>query len=296
MCRHVSKYWLFIATTMGWSGIGHDEIGRIAVSNFQSSNTTLFLNDLFESRNVPSFMSGRWADEISDSRPWSKRLHFFNTPYRQCSLSFDKSRDCISGCIVTAIGNYTAIAIDPMTSKSERQEAVKFLIHFLGDIHCPMHGGFAKDSGGNGIAISGIDARYPPTLHSVWDYHIVVKVFDGQRDGLISEPVSSNDTSSIDLSDISNFVSTIASETSSIACSKAYMHSNNTWIEDGDILGNEYWNSMTIVASNQLNKAGIRLARLLDAIADANLINKSADSCSMLAVLVVVVCVLLLVH
>jgi hypothetical protein len=259
--------------TNGWSGIGHDEIGIIALENFNSTETEVYLKNLFETSDVREIMSGRWADQVSDDRPWTKKLHYFNTPYRQCSLSFSIDRDCFGGCVVPAISQYTLVAIDSSSTRRDRQEAFKFLIHFFGDIHCPMHGGFAKDAGGNDIAISGMaePQRYPTTLHNVWDYHLVLRVRTLETvNEDISTKVDEDFTNPIDLSKIEEFSSLIAKETASIACKQAYMHSNGTWIEDGDALEETYWVSMTEIAAVQLHKAGVRLAKFLDAVVAAS--------------------------
>ena len=109
-----------------------------------------------------------WADEVE----WSGELHFAQTPFRQCGDGFRIDRDCGKNkrCIVPAIANYTERAMLYGAEPEIRAEALRFLIHFVGDIHQPLHLGFEKDLGGNRIRL-----LYPSqySLHGAWDEYLV---------------------------------------------------------------------------------------------------------------------------
>lgn len=90
-------------------------------------------------------------------------------------------RDCKSeGCVVSALQNYTSRLIDASGSLpvEEHEQAVKFIIHFVSDLHQPLH---TEDvaKGGNGIHVK-FDDRYF-NLHHVWDTSIVEKIVGGVR-------------------------------------------------------------------------------------------------------------------
>jgi hypothetical protein len=84
-----------------------------------------------------------WADEVKRSKTyrWSHWLHYQSLPGNPsrgiCSL--DTSLGCSRGCISTAIMNYTEILVSRQRSSAERAEALKFLIHFVADMHQPLH-------------------------------------------------------------------------------------------------------------------------------------------------------------
>ncbi|EEQ99609.1 conserved hypothetical protein [Perkinsus marinus ATCC 50983] len=89
-----------------------------------------------------------WADKASHSAQyrWTAPLHFVDTPTKQCQMVYE--RDCRGDfCVIGAIYNYTNRAISKSVSRAEREFAMKLVIHFLGDIHQPLHVGFGGDRG-----------------------------------------------------------------------------------------------------------------------------------------------------
>lgn len=66
-----------------------------------------------------------------------------DAPPRRCRV--DVSSDCGNGCVVSAIQNYTSRLLH---SNVFKDESLKFLVHFIGDIHQPLHA-CGRDRGGN---------------------------------------------------------------------------------------------------------------------------------------------------
>ena len=85
----------------------------------------------------------------------------------------DKLRDCVVDRILFFEGRVGDASLDP----ADRATALKYLVHFVGDIHQPLHTtGIQK--GGNGIAVSVFGSttcgKYPCNLHSVWDSGLIL--------------------------------------------------------------------------------------------------------------------------
>jgi len=79
--------------------------------------------------------------------------------------------------VVSAIQNYTSQLLDPTLRESDRLIAAKFVIHFVGDIHQPLHNeNVAK--GGNGILVKFDNVKF--NLHHVWDTSIAEKLVAGR--------------------------------------------------------------------------------------------------------------------
>jgi nuclease S1 len=110
-----------------------------------------------------------WADELRNDPvrgPATASWHFVNFERGQCH--FDAARFCPDGsCIVAAIERYQAVLTDRSRPQLERSEALKFLVHFVADLHQPLHAGYFADRGGNRFQIS--YQREGWNLHSVWD-------------------------------------------------------------------------------------------------------------------------------
>jgi len=114
--------------------------------------------------------SSVWADEVRSRREARydsfRTAHYVNIPRR--SAGFDLDRDCADTfCIVEAILEQKAILEDPGASVSDRRDALKFIGHFVGDIHQPLHAGYSDDRGGNSVRVLIHGENW--SLHSYWD-------------------------------------------------------------------------------------------------------------------------------
>lgn len=125
-----------------------------------------------------------WADSIRYTR-WGRftsTFHFIDAhddPPTSCNVDFE--RDCKeTGCVISALANYTDQSLDDSLPAWRRAQAAKFVIHFVGDLHQPLHNeDVAK--GGNGIYVLWDGREF--NLHHVWDSSIAEKWVGGLRDG-----------------------------------------------------------------------------------------------------------------
>ena len=118
-----------------------------------------------------------WADELRANDPdlgrRSGKWHYVNIAEDDCR--YDAARHCPGGnCVVEAIRAQAAILADRRRPQAERVQALKFVVHFVGDVHQPLHAGFGRDKGGNDyqLSIPGQPERpngYGGNLHSLWD-------------------------------------------------------------------------------------------------------------------------------
>ena len=72
-----------------------------------------------------------------------------------------------AGDVVTAVNDLVAELKSKELSAEKEAEALKMLIHLVGDMHCPMHSGHRSDHGGNTIPVTFFGK--PANLHSIWD-------------------------------------------------------------------------------------------------------------------------------
>jgi S1/P1 Nuclease len=110
--------------------------------------------------------SCNWPD-----RPPRKRgaEHFVNVPRHAPELGDDEC-PLAENCVVTAIEDDFAVLASSDATGEEKLEALKFLGHWVGDVHQPLHVSFEDDRGGNSV---GTRATSCDTLHAVWDRCIV---------------------------------------------------------------------------------------------------------------------------
>ncbi|MQM06462.1 hypothetical protein Taro_039281 [Colocasia esculenta] len=152
-------------------------------------------------------------------------------------------------------------------------ESLMFLAHFMGDIHQPLHVGFAADEGGNTIAIRWYKRK--TNLHHVWDVSIIEtakKDFYKNNLNTMIESIKKNITDEwahdVDAWETCNkkrvtCALEYASESITISCKNAYKD-----VEQDSTLGDEYFLSRRPIVEKRIAQAGLRLAALLNKIFD----------------------------
>lgn len=110
-----------------------------------------------------------WADRVRGRDARYDRYttaHYVNIPRGE--TSFRLERDCANTfCVVEGIEESRDVLENPSAPTAERLDALKFLSHFVGDLHQPMHAGYADDRGGNDTMVTVEGEAY--NLHRVWD-------------------------------------------------------------------------------------------------------------------------------
>lgn len=116
-----------------------------------------------------------WADYIRGSWWWTAPWHYINWPLELEEPEYDVF-STRQGNIVSAIEEQLKIYRDRKKSRRDRLEALQFIIHFVGDIHQPLHCGQDEDRGGNDVPVR--FRRQLTNLHACWDG----KIYDGGRE------------------------------------------------------------------------------------------------------------------
>lgn len=108
-----------------------------------------------------------WADEHRN--PATAAWHYVNFPRGDCN--YQPERDCPDGkCVVAAIDRQIEVLRTPGDDE-KRLTALKYVVHFVGDIHQPLHAGFGDDRGGNSYQLQAF--LRGSNLHSVWDSGLI---------------------------------------------------------------------------------------------------------------------------
>ena len=109
-----------------------------------------------------------FKDRIQEER---RRDHYINVPRSWTSIRQQRCHNA-DRCLFTAIADDVSILSSQETNDGEKLVAIKFLGHWVGDIHQPLHVSYKDDRGGNNILVEGVKgcARKGQTkLHTVWD-------------------------------------------------------------------------------------------------------------------------------
>ena len=153
---------------VAWSSHGHRVVGHLAEFELTDTAREQVRELLGDDRNLGDV--GPWADWVRDDRPATAPLHYINGPTdrlvpREADYALEQ------GNVYSAILGYAQRLADNDRSERERREALKFLVHFIGDVHQPLHAGFAEDRGGNTIA--SVYQGELTSLHRYWDHDIL---------------------------------------------------------------------------------------------------------------------------
>ena len=151
----------------GWGGKGHYVIAGIAEAHL-SRKAKKEVRKLLDGHTMAYYST--WMDELrSDSTyAFSYTWHYANVDEGQTYETMDKEP---AGDVVTA----TILSIEQLKNKSlpdsVRSMYLKFLIHLIGDMHCPMHAGRLSDRGGNSFPV--VWKGEKTNLHRYWDSSVL---------------------------------------------------------------------------------------------------------------------------
>lgn len=165
---------LFLSAALGplpceaWGNLAHRTIALLAQKYF-TQDALVYTKGLLGSETIDS--AAIWADDykqLPEGRSTGS-WHFVDArDHPPSSCSVDYHRDCQPNrtCVIDAIQNMTSRVNDNLLSTQERTMALKFILHLIGDIHCPLHAE-AIARGGNDIPV--LYAGMETNLHFVWD-------------------------------------------------------------------------------------------------------------------------------
>lgn len=155
----------------GWGPEGHNLVARIALARLKPATRTRVAGMLGPDQTMVSVSS--WADRVRTTRKETGPWHFVDIPLGQPHL--DMTRDCGKGdCIVAVIERFRAVLKNPATPPDERKDALMFLIHFVGDLHQPLHSSDNHDHGGNEVHLEFLGRNI--NLHSLWDTALLARM------------------------------------------------------------------------------------------------------------------------
>jgi hypothetical protein len=180
-------------TAQAWGPDGHEIVGRIAELHLtEKAQREIYAllnggNTNSPSINISDDEVANWADYVRPKRRETAPWHFVDIPFD--AEKYDPVRDCDNhdGCVVEAIQNLGRALTDPESNQKERTEALKFIVHFVGDIHQPLHCSERNgDKGGNLCTVRYPGKKDPAKLHVVWDIFLVTDNLKARHMGPIA--------------------------------------------------------------------------------------------------------------
>lgn len=260
-----------------WHDDGHRIVGEIAerrLSKQARARVRELLADMPEYDTLAT--AAVWADAKAKFDPnfdFAFASHYVNvdrslTPRELLALCLQKS-----GCVAVGVSYYAEILRSTRASRAQRAEALRFLAHFVGDAHQPLHAAHSDDRGGNDIDNLKL-LEYTPgaertNLHAVWDGGIVTITmtragWDWQRYAdALDQQITPEQLARWGRGSVYDWIE----ESRLLAAGDGYLHADGrTPIRKGDTLGEDYYARNKDVVELRLQMGGIRLAAVLEEI------------------------------
>lgn len=230
-----------------WGGEGHQVIALIAQSQL-TPKAKVEADRLLAIEPGETLASiSTWADEHRNpaTAPW----HYINFPRGDCV--YNEQRDCPDGrCVVVAIKKQVEV-LGSAATDDKKLIALKYLVHFVGDVHQPLHAGFQDDRGGNQYQLQAF--MRGSNLHAVWDSGLIKNM--NEVPGALAERLQSVTVGSA----AGNFdPANAAQESCEIVSEKGFYPERQVDLP--------YIKRFTPVVEKRLATAGSRLARVLNAV------------------------------
>jgi len=153
----------------------HRVAGYVAEANM-CKQTLAAVSELDPERNIAA--AGTWADEIRRFKHFDrvKPWHYINIPDSSSVRAALSGKRSGRGDVLFAIDHFDRLLRDKSADRLDRAMAYRFLVHFIADVHQPLHVGRKEDLGGNRVKVRVEGQR--TNLHAYWDGFDLNKVID----------------------------------------------------------------------------------------------------------------------
>ena len=186
--------WVSARLLLGWGCDGHQVVALIAEANLtpraaeqvrqilkQNPVDAGTIRFCLDNRDDAMANASTWADDARRTDGGAK-WHYIDIP-RQASDG-DPNQWCQAigpavakgdrdGCVLTAIAYFRDEVANPQTGPAERARALRYVIHFVGDLHQPLHAADNHDNGGNCAPMALPGSLTISNLHSIWDTGLI---------------------------------------------------------------------------------------------------------------------------
>jgi hypothetical protein len=256
----------------GWGAEGHRTVALIATQHLdpavqarigellRAAGTATVVNVKVTGHEFSHLVDmATWADAFRfnhrETGPW----HFVDIPIT--ADSYNQGRDCAQlDCVIAKINDFVNTLKDSSASDVDKAVALRFVVHFMGDLHQPLHCADNNDRGGNSVKV--LFGGQSSNLHHVWDTELVLAQGGGDQESFanrLNQSISADDISQWSDGSLEDW----ANESHSQAVQMAYGKLPQSLDED-DLQGS-YSGAAGPVIEMQIKKAGIRLATILNA-------------------------------
>jgi nuclease S1 len=254
---------------LGWGAEGHRITGWVADSQL-TPHARAALRELVGDGPLAELAveADTRRTDLDHQYPGSSRWHYDDRLV--CHPDVPLTDYCpADNCATRAIARMDAVLRNPSGSRSEKRDAVMFLVHIIGDIHQPLHASDNNDRGGNQSRVRLPDSGEERSLHSLWDIDLVRRAARGYSPPTYAQELLSRYQSHLQEWRRGSPADWLA-ESYAIGQHFAYGAlpgmSCDTPLPAGVTLPESYLHATDRVVPEQLAKAGLRIAAELNSV------------------------------
>ena len=234
-----------------WGPTGHRVVGEVAYQNLDKS-TKRKIEKLLNYKSLATVST--FGDEIKSDKRYNKFYvwHFVNFEFGKKYHECEKNKE---GDLIQGIDSCISIIKSEKSNKKDKIFYLKMLVHFIGDLHQPLHTGRGEDKGGNDIKVKWFNS--PSNLHRIWD----------------DDMIEHYDMSYTELTNDLDFLSKLEKMKIQQGTILDWVYESQTIAQNvynsakpEDNLGYKYQYENFAIVKSQLQKAGLRLAKILNDI------------------------------
>ena len=266
--------------TLAWWDTGHQIIAQVATDRLNPHARAAVKQILKNDPTGHTLVSvSGWADTVRKTPMLETyNWHFVDIPVEAQPETYDAARDgkpdpAKGDCIIAALNREVPLLTDPNASPTERAQALKFVTHFIGDLHQPLHCAERNgDAGGNTVKVTFFGATHDSApfqtslwnLHAVWDGGLIDHSHRGRK-AYVHALEAWIATQNVAVIESGSYVDW-ANETHGQAVHHAYRTADGSgaFPSTGGEIDQAYYDANIVVVDQQLAKAGVRLAKVLN--------------------------------
>jgi len=256
-----------VSQVHAWGSLGHRSVAQLAYNRL-TPQAKAGVDRYLGGTTLPS--AAVYPDTYrSQGGAWSSNLHFVNFP-RDATHYVPAYCGSPPDCVVAAIANYTKrLSLEGVKgplcafAKGDEPCPLSFLAHFVGDIHQPLHCGYADDKGGNSVKVTFFGKS--TNLHSLWDSGLLER-FETKEASLVeylTQKIADNPQK------VKRWLSALypsewAEESFKIVLGDVYRFKDPQGARDAVEITEQYYAHNVPIVLDQLAAAGVRLAQLIN--------------------------------
>lgn len=264
---------LLAPSARAWGDDGHRVVGELAWRRLSPTAQAAVAEALTERGYESLAEAATWPDTYARRFPEydpMKPFHYVNVDAK--APSYQRDRDCVNGCVVSALTQFIALleSKEPPPSLTERRRDIYWLAHFMGDIHQPLHVAHPDARGGTLTLLAFFEAPDKRSAHWIWDFGLIerrpalnVATGDGvASDQPVFRTIADELTAELTPAKVRAFQAVTSPE--AIANEGLLLSRSYAFLKSTDHVDATYEKTRWPIVRTQLERAGVRLAAILE--------------------------------